>query len=474
MNAKKGQDHGNKGTRGEEEEEITTVASANRATLQQQKSHKSKGWITYGLSALMQLPNATPTSILRWTTPEGPMPCIIDLPSRDKGRCIKIYLWLPSLGLGSFTGIRRPCLIDFHGGGFIMGGPLEQAPWCSSLARAGIIAISVHYRLGPTWEFPAALLDAEDVLNAILDADGRTESGKFIRNELLRLSDGQTEIDETRIGISGFSSGGNIALNMLLSIPAYLNTSTAAEEENDESSGGEAANEDWPSPFVNLQSPLQSIPTILFFPSLDARQAPFDRKRPEGMAPQGEVSKWVGRTLLNAYLPQEFVSHLRASPGLAPIGLPGGMKEEIDVREGAAKQLGLPATGNQGTTSQQRVSAVVKHATLDCMHPSTRALLILPQIDTLSEQSEIWVEALDAAEKLTISPELDGSKIGEPLILNGKQASMGHVRVHRIEKMSHGFTTFPDSFLDEKSKVAKKMVMDQALIYVTAMFKQKS
>ncbi|PWN38550.1 alpha/beta-hydrolase [Meira miltonrushii] len=383
----KHKDHTEPGKGESERQDITTVAGANRAALHKQGLYKPKGWITHGLTSLMQLPNATPLAVLRWTTPEGPMPHILNLPSRDEGRHIKIYVWIPPPGSGSFTGTRRPCLVDFHGGGFTMGGPLEQAPWCAALARAGIIAISVHYRLGPTWEFPAALLDAEDVINAILDVEGNTEPGKFIRREVLRCSKGRTEFDESKVGISGFSSGGNIALNMLLSIPAHLNTSKADEGGNDG---------DWPSPFLNAQSPLRTIPALLFFPSLDARQAPFDRKRPEGMAPQGEVSKWIGKTLLNAYLPQEFVSHLRAT---------------------------------------------MKHATLDCMHPATRALLILPQIDTLSEQSEVW------------------------------QDSMGHVRVHRIEKMSHGFTTFPDSFIDEKTRAAKKLVMDQALLYVIEMFK---
>lgn len=465
--------------KGESEgQDVTTVAGANRAALRRQGLYKPKGWITHGLTSLMQLPNSTPTSVLRWTTPEGPMPHILNLPSRDEGRHIKIYVWIPPPGSGSFTGTRRPCLVDFHGGGFTMGGPLEQAPWCAALARAGIIAISVHYRLGPTWEFPAALLDAEDVINAILDVEENTEPSKFIRREILRCSDGRTEFDESKIGISGFSSGGNIALNMLLSIPAHLNTSKAGGSDSD--SSDESENDgDWPSPFLNAQSPLRTIPALLFFPSLDARQAPFDRKRPEGMAPQGEVSKWIGRTLLNAYLPQEFVSHLRASPGLAPIGLPGGLEEEVNVRKLAAKQLGLPTESdetalkpsNASSSTQKRVSAAMKHATLDCMHPASRALLILPQIDTLSEQSEIWVEALDAANKLSTSSEKDGSMIGKPLLLDGKQDSMGHVRVHRIEKMSHGFTTFPDSFIDENTRAAKKLVMDQALEYVIEMFK---
>ncbi len=63
-------------------------------------------------------------------------------------------------------------LVDFHGGGFYLGSCLEQAPFCSSMARQlNTIVISVDYRMGPFHRFPAAIEDGEDVLSAILDKD---------------------------------------------------------------------------------------------------------------------------------------------------------------------------------------------------------------------------------------------------------------------------------------------------------------
>lgn len=41
-----------------------------------------------------------------------------------------------------------PVVLDFHGGGFIMGSPLEQAPYAAMMARElGAVVISVSYEL---------------------------------------------------------------------------------------------------------------------------------------------------------------------------------------------------------------------------------------------------------------------------------------------------------------------------------------
>lgn len=386
-----------------------TVEQATHDALHEQDLRsKPKSWLARGITSLMQLPNQTPLTVLRFTTPEGPMPSIMELPSRDVGRTISVYAWIPGESAVFDGQADRPCVIDFHGGGFHMGGPLEQAPWCAALARSGIIALSVHYRQGPDWRFPAALLDAEDVLDAVLQPD--SPRGQYIRSHVQRQTDGRIRgPDVDRVAVSGFSSGGNVALNMLLSIPSELLHQS----------------KDWHTPFA--RSSIKQIPALLFFPSLDARQAPFERSRPEGLAPPGGVSKWIGRTLVDAYLPRHLVDHLRASPGLAPVGgVDGG----------------------------------------DCMHPATRAVLILPQLDSLSEQSEVWVDALRAADKLIESPEDDGSMIGQPLLSQPKAC----VRVHRIKAMTHGFTTYPDSFIDEKTRAAKALVMEQARQFVVNMW----
>ena len=119
---------------------------------------------------------------------------------------------------------------------------MEQAPYASMMSRElGAVVISVSYRIGPFHQFPAAIHDAEDVLSAILDTSGVSNAGKVLRTEIQRYYDMTREmhldkknkehapphlenvttitLDPTRLAISGFSAGGNIALNCAISVP---------------------------------------------------------------------------------------------------------------------------------------------------------------------------------------------------------------------------------------------------------------
>jgi acetyl esterase len=94
------------------------------------------------------------------------------------------------------AGITCPAggLVHFHGGGWTLG-DLEAADAVSRwLAHhAGIIVISVDYRLAPENPFPAALDDAMGAYTYVA-----THAEKF-------------GLDPARIGVSGESAGGNLA-----------------------------------------------------------------------------------------------------------------------------------------------------------------------------------------------------------------------------------------------------------------------
>jgi acetyl esterase/lipase len=54
-------------------------------------------------------------------------------------------------------------IIYFHGGGYIAGGPESHRALIGKLCRAaGAAALTLHYRLGPEFPFPAGLRDAVD------------------------------------------------------------------------------------------------------------------------------------------------------------------------------------------------------------------------------------------------------------------------------------------------------------------------
>jgi acetyl esterase len=88
----------------------------------------------------------------------------------------------------------RPMLLYVHGGGFTVGSSEDTAYITSRMAQdAGVVVVSVNYRLAPEWPFPAAL---EDCLAAFrwMRTRGATIGG-----------------DPERIAVGGDSAGGNIA-----------------------------------------------------------------------------------------------------------------------------------------------------------------------------------------------------------------------------------------------------------------------
>ena len=220
-----------------------------------------------------------------------------------------------------------------------MGSCLEQAPFCAKLARElKCVVLSVDYRMGPACKHPAALEDAEDVLNAVLDpkAPGYTKLRKAVSKKIgddkQRKLKRDIGLDRSRIAISGFSSGGNIALNLALSVsPPHVKDA-------------------WPSRFPTDYP--SDIPLLLFYPSFDCRQLPSQRTKPPKLPVTKGFWSEMDNRLMPTYLPREQAGEPRASPGLA------------DMRNG--------------------------------LHPRAKMLLVLPELDSLAEQSEVWVKKVES------------------------------------------------------------------------------
>jgi acetyl esterase len=87
-----------------------------------------------------------------------------------------------------------PCLVFYHGGGWVIGDLDSHDVVCRKLAHEGeLIVISIDYRLAPEHKFPAAVDDAVTAVKWV--ASNAREFG----------------IDTTRLMVGGDSAGGNLA-----------------------------------------------------------------------------------------------------------------------------------------------------------------------------------------------------------------------------------------------------------------------
>ena len=94
----------------------------------------------------------------------------------------------------SWSRAPRPVVLNFHGGGFVLGSARQQDWACGIVARElDAVVVSVDYRLAPTHPFPAGV---EDCYDALLWTAAHA---------------GDLGGDAARLGVMGDSAGGNLA-----------------------------------------------------------------------------------------------------------------------------------------------------------------------------------------------------------------------------------------------------------------------
>ncbi|MGA8851018.1 MAG: alpha/beta hydrolase [Aeromicrobium sp.] len=101
----------------------------------------------------------------------------------------RTLVYRPRGGMGPL-----PCVVNFHGGGWVQGNP-EQSQWAASriAVRNRCVVISPAYRLAPEHPFPAGVDDARAVVCWVVEH--AEELG----------------IDPQRVAVMGDSAGGNLA-----------------------------------------------------------------------------------------------------------------------------------------------------------------------------------------------------------------------------------------------------------------------
>ncbi|CAN8103335.1 unnamed protein product [Discula destructiva] len=197
----------------------------------------------------------------------------IFIPSRNSGRVIKADLYLPPNSRSRDKAQVRPVLVNYHGSGFVLTGLLgSNVLYCARIAcELGIAVLDADYRKAPEHPFPAAINDVEDVLRWISVADAQNTDYLF---------------DSKRVMLSGFSSGGSLAL----AAASVLRSET-----------------DPP-----IDADIRAVVGI--YPSTDLVTPPEDKKPPkEGI---GTESPEIMRMFLDCYVPDE---KQRADPRASPL-----------------------------------------------------------------------------------------------------------------------------------------------------------
>jgi acetyl esterase/lipase len=221
-------------------------------------------------------------SILNRTEPPAPAP------SRDiwldatlaesKGpKKIKVEIWKPpTLTVGA-----RPAVINFHGGGWILGQGTDDARWAGAVMSAlDAVVFTVNYRLAPSHPYPSPV---EDCVDAVCQIARRAA---------------EFSIDPDRIVLSGFSAGGTntLAAWTILQDPARWGYDLAFR----------------PNPIAGL---------VLFYPVLDwTINRPEKRqscKRPDLTLPKG-LTDLIDASYIYPPIPRCDRTDPRLSPGLMP------------------------------------------------------------------------------------------------------------------------------------------------------------
>ena len=113
---------------------------------------------------------------------------IADVPVRDYVPAVPAFPAVPAAA-GPL-----PCVVYFHGGGWVTGDlDLADTTVRALATGAGAVSVSVDYRLAPEHPFPAAVDDALAVVGAVLAGDTGLR------------------IDTGRVAVAGDSAGGNLA-----------------------------------------------------------------------------------------------------------------------------------------------------------------------------------------------------------------------------------------------------------------------
>lgn len=275
-----------------------------------------------------------------WAPPRAPRPKFKhEIPTDTIP--IQLFFYLPpnyDNTLRSDPHFRFPAVINFHGGGFVLGDASDDRYWARVvMERTNAIFISVNYRRAPEHPFP---IPVDDCAEAILYvADHSTE----------------LNIDPENIALSGFSAGANMAfaaplriqyhygIDVINSTKTFSRPTTAGtfqsdmsnREDNfaDASSFLSAAQSTASLIRAKTASPLRIRSIVAWYPLLDWTMSR-SRKIRESRNPKKCLSKTFTDLFDVSYLPPPDVAGDHCSPYASP-----GLARDHMIRDGLPQEM---------------------------------------------------------------------------------------------------------------------------------------
>jgi putative ergosteryl-3beta-O-L-aspartate hydrolase len=231
---------------------------------------------------------------------------------RPRSPPIVLYFYVPpEYFIRIQDGHRYPLIVNFHGGGFCLGNATDDRYWANVVLNvANAVFVSVDYRRAPEFPFPTAV---DDSVDAVL---------------YLSAHAAELGLDTTRVALSGFSAGANLAFSVPLRLIFHTRKGLMRSEDPNSSR--------WPSTHKLMESAptLKIVNIIAFYPLLDWSLSR-NSKRRTSRKPEKTLPKFFTDLFDYSYLPPpDTMLHASpfASPGLAPDNmLIHGLPDDIQI-----------------------------------------------------------------------------------------------------------------------------------------------
>ncbi|KAL4797440.1 Alpha/Beta hydrolase protein [Aspergillus venezuelensis] len=223
-------------------------------------------------------------------TPRPPKPSFSRSFPSGSSKVVLHFYCPPDYSRDQKEGRRLPVVVNFHGGGFTLGGPTDDSRWARAvLSEVGAVVVSVGYRRAPEHPFPAAVDDGVLAL-------------QYLSSHAAELG-----LDVSRIALSGFSAGGNLAVT----VPLRLRDLIIQAEHDRWLSRADST--------VQLVSTTASDVNIValfcWYPILDFEE-PREHRRATSIMPNQTLPPFFTNLFDNSYLPD---LEERRSPYASPV-----------------------------------------------------------------------------------------------------------------------------------------------------------